>query len=96
MREKADLVRERLSPFVESAMRQLVSEIPHSREGYNLLVRVKNLLVAACTEAWIPKKRKSRGRKRSAKDQADRDEWYSRNVRDRDEGRRRTGPSETV
>ena len=96
MRTREQLARDRLSPFIETAMNQLISEISHDRAGYDLLRKVKDKFVAACAKAWVPKKRKSRGRKRSAKDQEARDAWYATNVRDRDEDRRKSGSSETV
>jgi hypothetical protein len=68
--DKERLARERLSPFVEAAMGQLIAEIPHTRSGYDLLRRIKARIDEACTKHWVPKKRPSKGRRRSQKDRA--------------------------
>jgi hypothetical protein len=84
--DKERLARERLSPFVEAAMGQLIAEIPHTRSGYDLLRRIKARIDEACTKHWVPKKRPSKGRRRSQKDRAASAEWFRLNRREvRDE-----------
>jgi hypothetical protein len=80
--EKERLRRERLSPFIEAAMGQLIAEIPHSRSGYDLLRRIKSRIDAACTKAWMPKKRPSKGRRRSEKELAASKAWFDENRRE--------------
>jgi len=55
--DKERLARERLSPFIEAAMGQLIAEIPHTRSGYDLLKRIKARIDDSCTKRWVPKKR---------------------------------------
>jgi hypothetical protein len=96
-KKKEELAHEKLSPFLETQMGQLIAEIPHTRSGYELLVRIKNQLVRACVKSYVPKKRPSKGRRRSAKELAKNAEWYNANRREvRDELRRSQDPSEPV
>lgn len=86
MRTKEQLAREKLSPFIESAMSQLIAEVPHTRPGCDLLRRIKARIDEACVSHWVPKKRPSKGRRRSAKELAANAAWFAANRREvRDE-----------
>lgn len=77
--------------IAEHMPRILLRIFPRSRSGYETLCRIKAHINAVCTEAWLPKKRPSKDRKRSAKDKAAPDAWFAQNRREvRDELKRRT------
>ena len=67
--DKERLARERLSPFIEAAMGQLIAEIPHTRSGYDLLKRIKARIDDSCSN-------------RSEKDRAASAEWFRLNRRE--------------
>jgi len=80
------LVREKLSPFVEAALGQLIQEIPHTREGYELLRRMRDRITAQCTKGFVQKKNPSKNRRRSEKELAKNKLWFDANRREvRDE-----------
>jgi hypothetical protein len=80
------LVREKLSPFVEAALGQLIAEIPHTRAGYEVLRRMRGRISQSCVKGFVQVKRPSKGRRRSEKELAASKAWFDANRREvRDE-----------
>jgi hypothetical protein len=85
------LVREKLSPFVEAALGQLIQEIPHTREGYEVLRRMRDRIAQSCVKGFVQKKHPSKGRRRSEKELAKNKLWFDANRREVRDERRQAG-----
>jgi hypothetical protein len=83
MRSKEQLAREKLSPFIETAICQCLAEIPKTRAGYELAKRVEARVIAARKSLYARKKRPSKGRRRSASDKAKREAWFAGKLADK-------------
>ena len=68
MRSKEQLAREKLSPFLETAFSQLLSELPQTRRGYELVKRIEARVRERRIAIYRRKSQPSKGRRRSQKD----------------------------
>lgn len=80
MRNKPQLARQMLSPFLESAFGQLLAELPKTRDGYDLCKRIESRVSERRKQIWTRKLRPSKNRKRSEKEKAARKEWFENHV----------------
>jgi hypothetical protein len=83
VRTPEQLAREKLSPFIETAIMQCLSEIPQTRSGYELCCRIERRVIERRKSLYARKKRPSKGRRRSARDKAKRDAWFAGKVADK-------------